>query len=412
MELQALGLNVTRYFGPDDVFASVVVSGTRLAITDAGEHIEYDSSDIGFGFKVLLGKEWHLTPWLGLGLAGELFLSVNRAGGETLRTLGAGLVFSVPAARRDGGAAPPRRVASRSGRRRDSRDNPENARPPVSGASEVLQNEEKAGKVQDVRHGRPPEHFLKVGSAPPRIMPRNPNMARARLCLPIQESSTVLEHLDALPVALIETDEEGTLRTWAGAAERMFGWTAAEVLGSHIDGLDLVHEADIAFVDAVVDRLRAGHDRHLVHRNRVRTRSGDVRHCEFTRIALGGMSGRHPAILSYVVDVTGQVEAETTALTARADLERWLRANPEGCCGLDWSGASRTGTRPRSGCWSAPAPRCWGGRSGRFSPSCAGPRSTTRSTRRWPMATSACSRIAPPGAGSGTRSPPFPRPAG
>ena len=177
--------------------------------------------------------------------------------------------------------------------------------------------------------------FLKVGSAPPRIMPRNPNMARARLCLPIQESSTVLEHLDALPVALIETDEEGTLRTWAGAAERMFGWTAAEVLGSHIDGLDLVHEADIAFVDAVVDRLRAGHDRHLVHRNRVRTRSGDVRHCEFTRIALGGMSGRHPAILSYVVDVTGQVEAETTALTARADLERWLRANPEGCCGLD-----------------------------------------------------------------------------
>ena len=94
VELQALGLNVTRYFGPDDVFASVVVSGTRLAITDAGEHIEYDSSDIGFGFKVLLGKEWHLTPWLGLGLAGELFLSVNRAGGETLRTLGAGLVFS------------------------------------------------------------------------------------------------------------------------------------------------------------------------------------------------------------------------------------------------------------------------------------------------------------------------------
>ena len=94
VELQSLGLNVTRYLVPDDVFASVVVSGTRLAITDAGENIEYDSSDIGFGFKVLLGKEWHVTPWLGLGLAGELFLSVNRSGGETLRTLGAGLVFS------------------------------------------------------------------------------------------------------------------------------------------------------------------------------------------------------------------------------------------------------------------------------------------------------------------------------
>ena len=160
-------------------------------------------------------------------------------------------------------------------------------------------------------------------------------MARARPSPPIQENSLVLEHLDSLPIALIETDEDGALRMWAGAAERMFGWTAAEVLGSHIDGLELVHEADLAFVDAVVDRLRAGHDRHLVHRNRVRTRAGDVRHCEWTRIAVRGVPGRRPAILSYVVDVTGQVEAETTALSARADLERWLRANPEGCCGLD-----------------------------------------------------------------------------
>ena len=159
-------------------------------------------------------------------------------------------------------------------------------------------------------------------------------MARARPAM-IEESSPVLEHLNALPVAVIETDEEGTLRTWAGAAERMFGWSATEVLGNHIDGLDLVHEADVAFVDAVVDRLRSGHDRHLVHRNRVLTRSGDVRHCEWTRIALGTQPGRRPAILSYVVDVSSQVEAESTALTARADLERWLRANPEGCCGLD-----------------------------------------------------------------------------
>ena len=94
LELQALGLNVTRYIVTEDVFASVVVSGTRLAITDAGDRVEYDSSDIGFGFKVLLGKEWHVTSWLGLGVAGELFVSVNRAGGETLRTLGGGLVFS------------------------------------------------------------------------------------------------------------------------------------------------------------------------------------------------------------------------------------------------------------------------------------------------------------------------------
>ena len=95
VELQALGLNVTRYLVPADVFASVVVSGTRLAITDPSDHIEYGASDIGFGFKVLLGKEWRVTSWLGLGLAGELFLSVNRDSSQTLRTLGGGLVFSI-----------------------------------------------------------------------------------------------------------------------------------------------------------------------------------------------------------------------------------------------------------------------------------------------------------------------------
>ena len=150
----------------------------------------------------------------------------------------------------------------------------------------------------------------------------------------VPESSPVLEHLSALPVAVLETDEDGTVRMWAGAAERIFGWSADAVLGSNIDALELVHEADLVFVDALLDRLRSGHD-HLVHRNRVRTRSGEVRHSEWTRIALGGRPGRRPALLSYVVDVTSLVEIETSALAARADLDRWLHANPEGCCGLD-----------------------------------------------------------------------------
>ncbi len=95
VELQALGLNVTRYVVPANLFATVVVSGTRLAITDAGDYVEYASSNIGFGLKVLLGKEWLLHPAFGLGLGAELFFSVNRDGGNTLRTLGGGLVLSL-----------------------------------------------------------------------------------------------------------------------------------------------------------------------------------------------------------------------------------------------------------------------------------------------------------------------------
>ena len=95
VELQALGLNITRYIVPANVFASVVISGTRLAITDSQDYVEYDSSDIGFGFKVLLGKEWLLNSSFGIGLGAELFFSANRNGGNTLRTLGGGLVLSL-----------------------------------------------------------------------------------------------------------------------------------------------------------------------------------------------------------------------------------------------------------------------------------------------------------------------------
>ncbi len=176
---------------------------------------------------------------------------------------------------------------------------------------------------------------VQADDSPPTDYPARSAMAPARLSQMSPEGNPLLEHLEALPVAVIETDTAGTIRLWAGAAERLFGWTAAEVLGSHIDGLELVHESDLPFVDAVLDRLRSGHDRHLVHRNRNRTRSGDIRHCEWTRIAIGGRPGQPPMILSYVADITTQVEAETAALIARADLDRWLRANPEGCCGLD-----------------------------------------------------------------------------
>lgn len=181
-------------------------------------------------------------------------------------------------------------------------------------------------------------------------------MASPRPSRILPDTSALLEHLGALPAAVIETDGEGIVRLWAGAAERIFGWPAERALGSHIDALDLVHEADLPFVDAVTDRLRTGQERRLVHRNRNRTRSGEVRHCEWTRIRLGGSSGRRPALLSYVLDITAQVEAEALAQAARAEMDRWLEGNPQGCVGVDrewrithWNpSAERMLDRPRA----------------------------------------------------------------
>ncbi|HSP18474.1 MAG TPA: PAS domain S-box protein [Myxococcaceae bacterium] len=154
---------------------------------------------------------------------------------------------------------------------------------------------------------------------------------RSRRAVP--EGDALLEHVDALPAAVIELDSEGVIRTWAGAAERLFGWTADDAVGRDLDALELVHAEDIPFVDAVTEQLRFGRERHLVHRNRIRTRNGEVRHAEWTRLLLGRARSR--AMLCYVLDVTAQAQAERAALAARAELDRCLQGNPDGICGLD-----------------------------------------------------------------------------
>ena len=52
--------------------------------------------------------------------------------------------------------------------------------------------------------------------------------------------------VEASPDAIIHTDRAGTIRVWNGAAERIFGYSAAEVLGRNLDII-------------VPERLRAAH---------------------------------------------------------------------------------------------------------------------------------------------------------
>lgn len=159
-------------------------------------------------------------------------------------------------------------------------------------------------------------------------------MTSPRTRRPLPEGNPFLEHLDALPLAVIELDDRGAIRSWTGGAERLFGWTAAEVLGRSLSSLHLLPKADAAFVEAIGDRLGTGRDRSRLHRNCIRTRTGEVRHTEWTRIPLGPR-GAPAATLCYVLDVTVQAEAERSAMNARAELERCLRTSPEGICEFD-----------------------------------------------------------------------------
>jgi hypothetical protein len=92
--LGGLGLNLTYYFMPHNIYLSVTPSLVHLTMTTAGT---YSSSQAGFGAKVGLGKEWWVGDHWGLGVAAQFFLGINTDTGSnppTWTTLGGALAFS------------------------------------------------------------------------------------------------------------------------------------------------------------------------------------------------------------------------------------------------------------------------------------------------------------------------------
>ena len=57
---------------------------------------------------------------------------------------------------------------------------------------------------------------------------------------------TLNSYLEHSPLAVIEWDSECRVTRWSGEAERIFGWTAAEVLGRRFDEIPWVPGEDLA----------------------------------------------------------------------------------------------------------------------------------------------------------------------
>lgn len=79
----------------------------------------------------------------------------------------------------------------------------------------------------------------------------------------------VAAHLDNVPMAVVEWDEQFRVTRWSPQAEGLFGWTAGEMLGRHPDEVAWVHPADRGRVGRVIAGLRDGTERKsiIIHRN-------------------------------------------------------------------------------------------------------------------------------------------------
>jgi PAS domain S-box-containing protein len=117
-------------------------------------------------------------------------------------------------------------------------------------------------------------------------------------------------HVENSPLAVIEWDSDFRVSRWSAAAERLFGWSAEEVLGKRVSDWKFVFADDVSAVEMVSERQRAGKELQGILNNRNYTKSGEVLHCEWYNSVLKDEDGNLVSVLSLVLDVTARKIAE------------------------------------------------------------------------------------------------------
>ncbi|HKQ92903.1 MAG TPA: PAS domain S-box protein [Blastocatellia bacterium] len=125
-----------------------------------------------------------------------------------------------------------------------------------------------------------------------------------------EASQRLHAHVNNSPLAAVEFDPEWRLVAWSEGAERMFGWSAAEILGKRIKDLLWVHEDDAVEVDALCADMIAGQRLRYNHVNRNYRKDGSVIECEWYNSVLRDVNGKMISLNSQVLDVTERKRAE------------------------------------------------------------------------------------------------------
>ncbi|MGL5062139.1 MAG: PAS domain S-box protein [Microcoleus sp.] len=111
-------------------------------------------------------------------------------------------------------------------------------------------------------------------------------------------------HFENSPLATIEWDENLRCTRWSPAAEKIFGWQAAEVLGLNFCEFNLICSGNLADFSTGFSHLKAGTARCNVLRCCNNRKRGSPLHCEWYNSAFYSESGQLVSVLSLVLDVT------------------------------------------------------------------------------------------------------------
>ncbi|PYS73409.1 MAG: hybrid sensor histidine kinase/response regulator [Acidobacteria bacterium] len=142
------------------------------------------------------------------------------------------------------------------------------------------------------------------------------------------EAGRLAFHVENTPLAVIEWDADFRVLRWSPAAERLFGWTAHEVLGKRFSEWNFVVADDVEAVNEVGNRQNEGQEHHGISRNRNYTKVGSVVNCEWYNSALYDKAGKLISVLSLVLDVTIATRIEEALRKSETQYRLLFEKNP------------------------------------------------------------------------------------
>lgn len=124
---------------------------------------------------------------------------------------------------------------------------------------------------------------------------------------------------ESTPLATIELDRAGIIQHWNRSAERIFGWSAAEVLGQEALPL-IVPDFNRDQIQDVLATLFSGQATNS--RNANITRDGRVIMCQWYNAVLRDSAGHVTGVMCQAEDVTAQVQHEAELRLFKMIVER------------------------------------------------------------------------------------------
>ncbi|MDT8335195.1 MAG: PAS domain S-box protein, partial [Desulfurivibrionaceae bacterium] len=126
---------------------------------------------------------------------------------------------------------------------------------------------------------------------------------------------------ETAPLAFVVWDRECRITDWNKTAERMFGWSAAEVLGRNLFDFLVVDQAK-GQVKQVADSILQGTmSRRSINDNRIR--DGRTITCEWNNSVLTDPEGNPEMVLSLALDITEKLRAEQAIKESHENIKKF-----------------------------------------------------------------------------------------